>query len=47
MATCPPSSSMWYEDDHDPNPPFLKRREAETMHSCLVSFLLEKGGGVR
>ena len=34
MATCPPSFSMCYEDDHGPTPPFLKRREAETMPSC-------------
>ena len=46
MATCPPSFSMWEEDDHDPNPPFLKRREAETMASCPPSLLPRRGMGM-
>ena len=47
MASFPPCLSMWYEDDYDPTPLFpfpQEEREAETIPSCLVSFLLEKGG---
>ena len=36
MGTCPPSFSMWEEDDHDLNPPFLKRRETEIMAPLLL-----------
>ena len=38
MATCPPSFSMWYEDDHDPQLllPQEKRGQDHALVPCFV-----------
>ena len=38
MATCPPSFSMWEEDDHDHTSPLLWNRRAEVMAICPTSL---------